>query len=133
MLTADGEVHTHDEAQVFVHDMNQFATVQLLDETPAVLSLGKLCKDYGYSDVKSIICKTDNFVPCVVPVLSVNSGSSSSLTLLPQESLRPEGDLVSENKAASSSSSGSVFERSDEQGTRKLEQGSLKFKTEKKG
>ena len=45
----DGEVRTHEEAQVFVHDLNQFVTVQLLEETPAVLSLGKLCEDHGYS------------------------------------------------------------------------------------
>ena len=49
VLTAGGEVHTNEEAQVFVHDLNQFVTVQLLEETPAVLSLGKLCKNHGYS------------------------------------------------------------------------------------
>ena len=47
VLTANGEVHAHEEAQVFVHDLNQFITVQLLEETTAVLSLGKLCKDHG--------------------------------------------------------------------------------------
>ena len=49
VLTADGEVHTLEEAHVFVHDLNLFVTVPLLEETPAVLSLGKLCKDHGYS------------------------------------------------------------------------------------
>ena len=44
VLTANGEVHTHEEAQVFVHDLSQFVTMQLLEQTPAVLSLGKLCK-----------------------------------------------------------------------------------------
>ena len=44
VLTAHGEVHTHEEAQVFVHDLNRFVTVQLLEETPAVLSPGKHCK-----------------------------------------------------------------------------------------
>ena len=44
LLTANGEVRTHEEAQVFVHDLNQFVTVQLLEETPAVLSLDKPCK-----------------------------------------------------------------------------------------
>ena len=39
--TANGEVHTHEEAQVFVHDLNLFVAVQLLVETPAVLSLSK--------------------------------------------------------------------------------------------
>ena len=45
-----GEVHTNEEAQVFVHDLNLFVTVQLLEETPAVLSLAKLCEDHGYSN-----------------------------------------------------------------------------------
>ena len=44
VLTANGEVRTHEEAQVFVHDLNQFVVVQLLEETPAVPSPGKLCK-----------------------------------------------------------------------------------------
>ena len=48
-LTAEGDVHTHEEAQVFVHDLNQFVTLQLLEETPAVLSLGNLCKHHGCS------------------------------------------------------------------------------------
>ena len=122
---------------MFVHDLNQFVTVQLLEETPAVLSLGKLRKDHGYSyewvsgqeprltkngKKKNIICKTDNFVPLVVPGLSTNSGSSSSSTTLPQESLGPEAPLVSGNWAASSSSSGSVSERSNETSSGKLGQ-----------
>ena len=37
VLTVNGEVHTHEEAQVFVHDLNQFVNVQLLEETPAGL------------------------------------------------------------------------------------------------
>ena len=66
-------------------------TVQLLEETPAVLSLGRLCEDHGYSyelvsghkprltkEGKTIVCKTDNFVPLIVPGLSTNSRSVSS-------------------------------------------------------
>ena len=49
VLTANGEVHTNEEAQVFVHDLNLIVTVQVLEETLAVLSLGKLCEDHGYS------------------------------------------------------------------------------------
>ena len=49
---------------------------------------------------KSIICKTDNFVPLVVPGLSVDSGSSSSVTAPPQESLGPEAPLVPGKRAA---------------------------------
>ena len=139
VLTANGDVYTHEEAQVFVRDLNQFVTVQLLEETPAVLSLGKLCKDHGYSyewvsgqeprltkNGKGTICKTDNFVPLVVPELSVNSGSSSSSTTPPQESLELEASRASGNKAAASSSSDSVLGRSDELATRKLGQKSLR-------
>ena len=44
-VTANGVVQTNEEAQVYVHDL----PVQLLEDTPAVLSLGKLCKDHGYT------------------------------------------------------------------------------------
>ena len=49
VLTANEEVHTTEEAQVFVHDLNFFVTVQFLEEALAVLSLVKLCVDHGYS------------------------------------------------------------------------------------
>ena len=74
---------------LYVHDLGLFVTVQVLDETPAVLSLGKLCEDHGYSyewvsgqkplltEVKTITCKIDNHVPPVVPELSAHPGSSS--------------------------------------------------------
>ena len=48
VLTANGEWHTNEEAQLYVHDLNLFVTVQLLEETPAVQSFGKLCEDHGY-------------------------------------------------------------------------------------
>ena len=107
MVTANGEVQTNEEAQVFVHDLNLFVTVQVLDETPAVLSQGKLCEDHGYSnewvsgqkprltkDGKTVICKTDNFVPLVVPGLSTNPKSSSSSASLSQNSLRKEAETA---------------------------------------
>ena len=45
-----GEVQTNEEAQAYVHDLDLFVTVQILDDTPAVLSLGKLCEEHGYSN-----------------------------------------------------------------------------------
>ena len=48
MVTANGEVQTNEEAQVHIHDLDLFVTVQLLEETLAVLSLGKFCEDHGY-------------------------------------------------------------------------------------
>ena len=49
VATANGEVQTNEEAQVHVQDLDLFVTVQLLDETPAVLSLGRLCSEHGCS------------------------------------------------------------------------------------
>ena len=115
-----------------VHDLSQFVPVQLLENTPGVLSLGKLCIDHGYScewvrgqeprltqNGKSIICKTDNFVPLVVPGLSVNSENISSSTTPPQ-SLRPESPRTYGSQRTTSSSSNSVSERSDETSSGKL-------------
>ena len=42
-LTATGESTSNEDAQVFVHDLDLFATVQLLDETPTILLLHMLC------------------------------------------------------------------------------------------
>ena len=75
---------------------------------------------------KSIFCKTNYFVPLVVPGLSTNSGNSSSSTTPPQESLGREALLVSGNRAASSSSSDPVLRRSGELATRRLVQESLR-------
>ena len=49
VVTANGEVQTNEEAQVYVHDLYLFVTVQVLQETPAVLSLVKLCSEHGCS------------------------------------------------------------------------------------
>ena len=49
VVTAHVEVQTNEEAQVYVHDLHIFVTVQLLENTLAVLSLGKLCKGNGYT------------------------------------------------------------------------------------
>ena len=76
-------------------------TVMLLENTPAVLSLGKLCEEFGYSYCwtsgqkphlikkgKKIHCDTSNHVPFVVPGLSMSSSTSStSPTSSSQESV----------------------------------------------
>ena len=38
VVPADGEVQISEEAQVYVHDLDLVVTVQLLDDTPSVLS-----------------------------------------------------------------------------------------------
>ena len=49
VITANGEVQTHEEATVYVKELDIFLTMKVLDNTPAVLSLGKLCDENGYS------------------------------------------------------------------------------------
>ena len=91
VITANGEVQTQEEAIVYVKELDMFLTMKVLENTPAVLSLGKLCDENGYSYewingqkphlIKNgirIICNTENFVPIVVPGLSSSSSGSSS-------------------------------------------------------
>ena len=47
-LFCAGEVQTNEETTVYVHDLDPFVTVQLLEDTLAVLSLGNLCEEHGY-------------------------------------------------------------------------------------
>ena len=43
-ISANGEVQTHEEATVYVNELDMFLTVQILEDTPAVLSLGNSAK-----------------------------------------------------------------------------------------
>ena len=93
VITANGEVQTHEEATVYVKELGIFLTMKVLENTPAVLSLGKLCDENGYSYewingqkphlIKNgirIPCNTENFVPIVVPGLSTSSSTGSHLS-----------------------------------------------------
>ena len=55
VITANGEVQTHEEAIVYVKELDTFLTMKVLENTPAVLSLGKLCDENGYSVKASAI------------------------------------------------------------------------------
>ena len=91
VMTANGEVQTREEATENVKELDLSVTVILLEETPAVLSLGKLCEDHGYTyhwtsgrkphltkKSKKIYCHFSNYVPFVVPGLSTSSSTSST-------------------------------------------------------
>ena len=114
---------------MYVKELDLFVTVKLLDDTPAVLSLGKLCEDHGYSfewtrgqsphlsKHGSIIqCNTGNYVPIVVPGLSTGSSSSTtstSTTTLPQDivdfTFRP---AITQSQSTSSRELGDQFPES---------------------
>ena len=49
VITPNGEVQTHEEATVYVKELDIFLTMKILEDTPAVSSLGKLCDEHGYS------------------------------------------------------------------------------------
>ena len=49
VVTANGEVPAKEEAMVYVRELDLFVTLMHLENTPAVLSLGQLCEDFGYS------------------------------------------------------------------------------------
>ena len=48
VITANGEVQTHEEATVYVKELDVLLTMKVFEDTPAVLSLGKLCDEHGY-------------------------------------------------------------------------------------
>ena len=113
VITANGEVQTNEEATVYVKELDIFLTMKVIENTPAVLSLGKLYNENGYSYewingqkphlIKNgirIQCKTENFVPIVVPGLSTScsSGSHHSTSMTPS---------IQERHCSTSSSSSS--------------------------
>ena len=49
VITANGEVQTHEEATVYVKELEIFLTMKVLENTPAVLSLGSFAMKNGYS------------------------------------------------------------------------------------
>ena len=49
VITANGEVQTHEGATVSVKELHIVLTMKVLENTPAVLSLGKLCDENGHS------------------------------------------------------------------------------------
>ena len=116
VITANGEVLTHEEVTVYVKELDIFLTMKVLEDTPAVLSLGKLCDEHGYSyewingqkttshnkNGIRIQCNTENFVPIVVPGLSTSSSSSfpSSTSMTPS---RQEIDHPTSSSCSSTS------------------------------
>ena len=104
---------------MYVKELDLFVTVKLLEDTPAVLSLGKLCEDDGYfyewtsgqkrqliKDGRRTKCSTENFVPIVVPGSSTSSSSSAtptSPTSVLQETVVPTQHPASTRSESTSS------------------------------
>ena len=97
----------------FVKELDKFLTMKVLENTPAVLSPGKLCDEHGYSYewitfqkphlIKNgirIQCNTENFFPIVVPGLS----TSFSWSLPSSTSMTPSRQEIDHPTSSSSSS-----------------------------
>ena len=130
VITANGEVQTHEETTVYVKELDIFLTMKVLQYTPAVLSLGKLCDEHGYSyewingqkphlmkNGIRIQCNTENFVPIVVPGLSTSSSPNihSSTTMTPS---RQEIDHPTSSSSSSTSPTMTSSTVSSDDGTR---------------
>ena len=107
---------------MYVKELGIFLTMKVLENTPAVLSLGKLCDENGYSYewingqkphlIKNgirIPCSTENFVPIVVPGLSSSSSGSSSTSKTPSR----QESHSSSSSTSSSSPTVSEIQRQD--------------------
>ena len=122
VITANGEVQTHEEATVYVKELGIFLTMKVFENTPAILSLGKLFDENGCSyewingqkthliqNGIRIQCNTENVVPIVVPGLSKSSSSSShtstSMTPSRQESHHPTSSSSSSSSPTTATSS----------------------------
>ena len=122
VITANGEVQTHEEAIVYVKELDIFLTMKVLEDRPAVLSLGKLCDEHGYSyewingqephlirNGIRIQCNTENFVAIVVPGLSTSSSSSTSMTPSRQEIDHRTSSSSSSTSPSTTVSRGSTY------------------------
>ena len=115
VITAYGEVQTHEEAIVYVKELDIFLTMKVIETRQQYCRSESFCDENGYSYewingqkphfIKNgiwIPCNTENFIPIVVPGLSSGS-SSTSKTPSRQES-------HSSSSSSSSSSSPTVSE-----------------------
>ena len=80
VFTANGEVQTHEEATFYVKELDIFLTMKVLEDTTAVLSLGKICDEHGYSyewitGQKPHPIKNGIRVQCTTEKLNTNRGS----------------------------------------------------------
>ena len=115
VMTANGEVQTRKEATVYFEELDLLVTVILLEETPAVLSLGKLCEDHGYNYhwtsenhispkmAGESIAKNRTTFHSLVPGLSTSS--STSLSPPSSTSSRQDSVIGTENPATERSGS----------------------------
>ena len=79
IITANGEVQTHEEATVYVKELDIFLTMKVLEDTPAVLSPGRFATNTNThasgSTVKNHISLKTVFGSCAIRKLRSDRGS----------------------------------------------------------
>ena len=92
VITANGEVQTHEGAIVYVKELYIFWTQKVLEKRPQYYRSESIAMKTGFfyewingqkphliKNGIRIICNTENFVPIVYPGLSSSSSTSSSI------------------------------------------------------
>ena len=120
-FTANGSITTTEEASVYLRDFDMFISVQLLEDSPAVLSPGTLCEDTGYSCElkennyphyprmdKVIHCRSDTCVQIVAPGVVVDTRPRSDADAA---SGTPTADSFGRPRARSSRLASTIYRR----------------------
>ena len=106
VITANGEVQTHEEAIVYVKELDIFLTMKVLENTPAVLSVGKFCDENGYfhEGINSATRRT-SFLSWFQACLRVKLPLLSSMTLSRLESHSSSSSSTSSSSSPTMTSS----------------------------
>ena len=130
VITANGEVQTHEEATVYVKELDYFLQRKSSKTRQQYCRWESFCDENGYSYecingqkphlIKNGIrlqCNTENFVPIVVPGLSTSSSSSlpSSTSMTPS---RQEIEYPTSSSSSSTSPTMTSSTVSSDDGTR---------------
>ena len=114
--TANGEVQTHEEATVYVKELDIFLTMKVLETRQHYCRLGSFAMISLKNGIR-IQCNTENFVPIVVPGLSTScsSGSYHSTSRTPsrQENDHPTSSSSSSSSPTATSSDSETREKED--------------------
>ena len=101
VITVDGEVQTHEEATVYVKELEKFLTMKVLEDTPAVLTLGKICDENGCSyewinGQKPHLIENGIRIQCHCSTSSSSSSSSPTATSSDNETREREDRIESD-------------------------------------
>ena len=93
VVTANGEVPTKEEATVHVRELELLVTVKLLEDTPAVLSLGKIYEDHRKNTIGPVV---SNHISSKMTERSIATQRTTypSLSLVYRQALQPHLHLL---------------------------------------